>query len=211
MLRLTIYSIYLHWSAMAILAANRLFGGWRGFGLRSTPRQSNKITARSLSLCCRGVLLPYSFEHDRLRSPFYSLVPPPASATTEKPPLMAPGRQNKSTEENEGLDRVETKKSTRSERQKAAFKRKIPIKHQIRAVLFGSWINLLLVAVPVGFVVNYLDINGVAIFVVNFIAIVPLAAMLSYATKEIALRVSKTLGRLLNATFRNVMELIIPI
>ncbi|OCK98008.1 uncharacterized protein K441DRAFT_410034, partial [Cenococcum geophilum 1.58] len=71
----------------------------------------------------------------------------------------------------------------------------------IRAVLFGSWINLLLVAVPVGFVVNYLDINGVAIFVVNFIAIVPLAAMLSYATKEIALRVSKTLGRLLNATF----------
>ena len=43
--RLTIYSIYLHWSAVAILAANRLFDGWRGFGLRSTPRQSNKITA----------------------------------------------------------------------------------------------------------------------------------------------------------------------
>ena len=42
--RLTIYSIYLHWSAVAILAANRLFGGWRGFGLGSTPRQSNKIT-----------------------------------------------------------------------------------------------------------------------------------------------------------------------
>ena len=47
--RLTIYSIYLHWSAVAILAANRLFGGWRGFGLRSTPRQSNKITGRRSS------------------------------------------------------------------------------------------------------------------------------------------------------------------
>src|SRR6266704_1806875 len=42
--RLTIYSIYLHWSAVAILAANRLFGGWRGCGLRSTPRQSYQIT-----------------------------------------------------------------------------------------------------------------------------------------------------------------------
>jgi len=107
----------------------------------------------------------------------------------------------KNSEESEGLDRVETEKSTKSERQKAALKGKIPIKNQIRSVLFGSWINLLLVAVPVGFVVNYLHINGVAIFVVNFIAIVPLAAMLSYATEEIALRVGETLGGLLNATF----------
>jgi len=49
--------------------------------------------------------------------------------------------------------------------------------------------------------VNYLNINSVAIFIVNFIAIIPLAVMLSYATKEIALRVSKTLSGLLNATF----------
>ena len=49
--------------------------------------------------------------------------------------------------------------------------------------------------------VNYLDINGIVIFVVNFIAIVPLAAILSHATKEIALRVGKTLSGLLNATF----------
>ena len=44
----------------------------------------------------------------------------------------------KSTEENKGLDCVETKKSIKSKRQKVTFKRKIPIKHQIRAVLFGS-------------------------------------------------------------------------
>lgn len=185
-------------------------------------------------------------------SPQHAGTAPPASATTEKPPLMAPSRQvtydespqspqdtskesaitsdtlvgspkgfrnrlklksllRKNTEESEGLDRVGTEKSTKSERQEAAFKRKIPVKRQIRAVLFGSWINLLLVAVPVGFVVNYLHINGVAIFVVNFIAIVPLAAMLSYATEEIALRVGETLGGLLNATFGNAVELIVSI
>lgn len=55
--------------------------------------------------------------------------------------------------------------------------------------------------VPVGFVVNYLHINPIAIFVINFIAIIPLAALLSYSTEEIALRVGEVLGGLLNATF----------
>lgn len=120
-------------------------------------------------------------------------------------------RKNEEGNEDDELARTETDKSGKSARQKAAFKRKIPIKSQVKAVLFGSWINLLLIAVPVGFVVNYLHINGVAIFVVNFIAIVPLAAMLSYATEEIALRVGETLGGLLNATFGNAVELIVSI
>ena len=91
--------------------------------------------------------------------------------------------------------------TTKEERQKAALKRKIPARDQARAVLFDSWINVLLLAVPVGFVVNYLHANGIAIFIVNFIAIIPLAAMLSCATEEIALRAGVTLGGLLNATF----------
>lgn len=117
----------------------------------------------------------------------------------------------RNTEESENLDRVDTEKSTRSEKQKAALARKIPAMSQLRAVLFGSWINLLLIAVPIGFVVNYLHINGIAIFVINFIAIIPLAAMLSYATEEIAIRVGETLGGLLNATFGNAVELIVSI
>ena len=40
-----------------------------------------------------------------------------------------------------------------------------------------------------------------AVFIVNFIAIIPLAGLLSYATEEIALRVGETLGGLLNASF----------
>lgn len=72
---------------------------------------------------------------------------------------------------------------------------------QIRGTLFNSWINVLLIAVPVGIALNFAGVPPIAVFVVNFIAIIPLAAMLSYATEEIALRVGETLGGLLNATF----------
>lgn len=50
-----------------------------------------------------------------------------------------------------------------------------------------------------------------AIFVVNFVAIIPLAGTLSYATEEIALRTGEVLGGLLNATFGNAVELIVSI
>lgn len=42
-------------------------------------------------------------------------------------------------------------------------------------------------------------------------AIIPLAALLGFATEELSLRVGQTLGGLLNATFGNAVELIIAI
>lgn len=72
---------------------------------------------------------------------------------------------------------------------------------QLRATLFNSWINVLLIFVPIGIAVNFTNIPRVGVFVINFIAIIPLAAMLSYATEEIALRTGETIGGLLNATF----------
>ena len=35
--RLTINSIYLYWSSVALLESNSLLGRWSGFDLRSTP------------------------------------------------------------------------------------------------------------------------------------------------------------------------------
>ncbi|ENI10611.1 hypothetical protein COCC4DRAFT_67583 [Bipolaris maydis ATCC 48331] len=97
------------------------------------------------------------------------------------------------------------------ERKKKAFKRKIPIGAQIRFVLFGAWINVLLIMVPVGFAVYYAKLKPVPVFIINFIAIIPLAAMLSNATEELAIRVGETLGGLLNATFGNAVELIVSV
>ena len=72
---------------------------------------------------------------------------------------------------------------------------------QIRAAILNSPINVLLVAVPIGIALKYAHVDPVAVFVVNFIAIVPLAGLLSYATEEIAITVGETLGGLLNASF----------
>ena len=72
---------------------------------------------------------------------------------------------------------------------------------QVRATVFNSWINVLLVFVPIGIAAKYAGLAPVAIFILNFIAIIPLAAMLSFATEELALRVGETLGGLLNASF----------
>ncbi|KAK7738938.1 hypothetical protein SLS63_002275 [Diaporthe eres] len=84
--------------------------------------------------------------------------------------------------------------------------------NQIQRTLLSSWINVLLVAAPVGIVLGAIpNMNPIAIFVVNFIAIIPLAALLGFATEEIALRTGETLGGLLNASFGNAVELIVAI
>ncbi|KAJ5286709.1 hypothetical protein N7478_002395 [Penicillium angulare] len=82
---------------------------------------------------------------------------------------------------------------------------------QLRATILNSWINVLILAAPAGIALHAVDANPIAIFVVNFIAIIPLAAMLSFATEEIALRTGETIGGLLNASFGNAVELIVGI
>ena len=79
--------------------------------------------------------------------------------------------------------------------------KKYTIASQLRATFFNSWINVLLIFVPVGIAVKATGVSEVATFVVNFIAIIPLAGMLSFATEEIAERTGETIGGLLNASF----------
>lgn len=85
------------------------------------------------------------------------------------------------------------------------------VRNQLQNTIFNSWINILLLAAPVGIALNYAKVNGIIIFVVNFIAIIPLAAMLSFATEEISLHVGESLGGLLNASFGNAVEMIVAI
>jgi len=53
--------------------------------------------------------------------------------------------------------------------------------------------------------------NDTAVFIINFLAIVPLAKLLGDATEELALHTSQSVGGLLNATFGNAVEIIISI
>jgi Ca2+:H+ antiporter len=80
-------------------------------------------------------------------------------------------------------------------------KQPFTIKNQLQATIFNSWINILLIAAPAGIALNYAGVDKKAVFAVNFIAIIPLAGLLSFATEEIALHVGESLGGLLNASF----------
>ncbi len=83
--------------------------------------------------------------------------------------------------------------------------------HTCKAVLFSNYINVLLVFIPLGIVGGALGWGSVTVFILNFFAIIPLAALLSFATEELALKVGQTMGGLLNATFGNAVELIVSI
>lgn len=84
---------------------------------------------------------------------------------------------------------------------------KIDIQH----VLYSSPVNVLLVFVPLGILWGFFELSQKWLFIFNFLAIIPLAAILSYATEELADKVGNTLGGLLNATFGNAVELIVSI
>ncbi|KAG5990208.1 hypothetical protein E4U43_004338 [Claviceps pusilla] len=73
-----------------------------------------------------------------------------------------------------------------------------------------SWINVLLVFVPIGIVVaNIHGIHGGIVFAMNCVAVIPLAGLLSHATESVASKMGDSLGALLNVTFGNAVELII--
>ncbi|KAI9830629.1 MAG: hypothetical protein M1819_005439 [Sarea resinae] len=131
-----------------------------------------------------------------------TLIGDETSPTNNKARRRLPGG-----EEDGEDDEIERSTTQESEVKKPVF----TFASQLRATLLNSWINVLLIAAPIGIILNYVNVPPVAVFVVNFIAIIPLAALLSYATEEIALRTGETIGGLLNATFGNAVELIVSI
>lgn len=82
------------------------------------------------------------------------------------------------------------------------------IKHT-KDALFYSWINVLLVFVPIGIAVHLAGLSPEIVFSMNAVAIIPLAGLLAHATEAVAARLGDTLGALLNVSFGNAVELIL--
>jgi Ca2+:H+ antiporter len=88
------------------------------------------------------------------------------------------------------------------DRRKRSLQRKIPLGAQIGSLLFYNYIaTILLPCIPAGFAVNYLHASPVAIFCINFAAIVPAATGLSAALNDLSLRSGEKVSALLNQTF----------
>ncbi|KAI4207163.1 MAG: hypothetical protein LQ346_000741 [Caloplaca aetnensis] len=77
--------------------------------------------------------------------------------------------------------------------------------------LTSNPVNFLLVFVPLGIVFGAIHFNPTVVFILNFLAIIPLASLLSFATEELSVKLGQTLGGLMNATFGNAVELIVSI
>lgn len=79
----------------------------------------------------------------------------------------------------------------------------------VKAMICSSWLNSLLVFVPIGLATYQLKLSPLLIFTCNALAIVPLSALLTDATERIASDAGDTIGALLNITLGNLVELII--
>ena len=86
----------------------------------------------------------------------------------------------------------------------------------VKRIILCSWINWLLIFVPVGIImgilVDWVHIDAIspsAVFAINAVAIIPLASLLAYATESVASKVGDTVGALMNVSFGNAVELII--
>jgi Ca2+:H+ antiporter len=83
------------------------------------------------------------------------------------------------------------------------------VAHVTWETLTSNYVNVLLVFVPIGIIAGALKLNPTAVFILNFVAIIPLAALLSFATEELSAKLGQTFGGLCNATFGNAVELIV--
>ena len=57
----------------------------------------------------------------------------------------------------------------------------------VMALVKSSWINVLVIFIPLG-IASHFVWNSTVVFILNFIAIIPLAKLLGFATEDIALR-----------------------
>ncbi|KAJ5762166.1 uncharacterized protein N7511_005548 [Penicillium nucicola] len=206
---------------------------------RRSPRRSNSVQLESRMPGHRSLDIPMSEDTRRrlemnngLSGPEYAGTFPPESAGSDKGTPKSPPEPSMASQDpinvsrgmNESIDSTPRKRKgflgkfrhgtevdELEDKKSISGAQKFTFASQLRATILNSWINVLLVAAPVGIALYAVDANPIAVFVVNFIAIIPLAAMLSFATEEIALRTGETIGGLLNASFGNAVELIISI
>ena len=125
---------------------------------------------------------------------------PDKTIDASPPPAPSPNVENGQGAESPSIEEDESKKKVHIA---------IRFYQTSKMILFSSWLNLLLVFVPVGIALGNSNISPTVVFAVNAVAIIPLAGLLSFATESIARRLGDTVGALMNVTFGNAVELII--
>lgn len=79
----------------------------------------------------------------------------------------------------------------------------------LKSAITYTPLNVCLAFIPVSWALHYSHQSDTLTFICSALAIIPLAAELTLATEQIALRTSQAVGGLVNATFGNIVEMII--
>jgi Ca2+:H+ antiporter len=83
------------------------------------------------------------------------------------------------------------------------------IYHTTRATLSCSKANLLLVFIPLSIIAAAQAWNPETIFALSFLAMFPLAELLSWSTEQLSASTGQVIGGLLMAAFGNAVEMIV--
>lgn len=78
-------------------------------------------------------------------------------------------------------------------------------------LLLDSYLNILLIFVPLSFISNNFGCGETLTFFFAILSLAPLAERLGFVTEQLAIHTNETIGGLLNATFGNATELLVAI
>jgi Ca2+:H+ antiporter len=81
----------------------------------------------------------------------------------------------------------------------------------LKDIIFGKLVSVFLLLIPLAFWSHYGGWGANYVFWLNFLVMIPLAAILGDFTEEAALHTNETIGGLLNATFGNAVEVVVAI
>lgn len=81
----------------------------------------------------------------------------------------------------------------------------------LKEMFLENQINSLLVFLPFAYMSHVFQWSDGSVFILNFLAMVPLASMLGVFTEELAAHTNDVVGGLINATFGNAVELVVAI
>ncbi|KAF7341487.1 Vacuolar calcium ion transporter [Mycena venus] len=91
-------------------------------------------------------------------------------------------------------------------------KRKVGVVDSLKAIAFSSWLNLLLVSIPIAWVAHFTIPNGdlntwnASAFLFSFVSLIPLSKLFDYGGEQMAFYLGPDLGDLLIITLNNAVE-----
>ncbi|KAG9007757.1 hypothetical protein FRB94_013992 [Tulasnella sp. JGI-2019a] len=83
------------------------------------------------------------------------------------------------------------------------------LRSSLKAIVLCSWLNVLLVFLPLSWAFYLTRFDDTVVFVTTFLGIIPLANLLAFATDELTIRVGETLGGFISVSLGNVVETIV--